>query len=626
MRRIRSYASIRTKVILIVAGTLILAIAVIAFFVRGLVSESIINNKRTTVEILTSSFVHDVKFDFDSQGHENVKNTIAKYVTYYRIIRQISFYDAQSVNIADSDREMLGTETDDQDIIAAIKMAKPSLNMTYPDRSNLGIRSIAPILKGSTIVGAVVLDVSINDVQTTISAINSRIALILILTVLIASGLLFILLRGFILRRISTLTAVTHQVAAGNYDIRVEDTRGDELGELADSFNTMTSDLRRSKDEIDRHNKHLEEMVREATKQANNAYDNLKSAQSQLILNEKMASLGVLIAGIAHEINTPVATILNLSRNLKRKIDLLPAALEGFGNDHQAHNPRAVALLQEFIRSARLPCGPLSSKKGKAIEALLEQNGIEDSRRVGGVLKKLNFTDPERIAEAVDCFRNFAFLSVADSIGSIAQAMSISETSSQKITEIVRALKYYAYTDQAKVGKIQINESIETALVLLRNRLKNTMRVTTDLSEDLPTIQCTSEIHQVWTNLLNNAYDGIREMGPDCSGEICVRTERSGDRIVVTVEDNGVGIEDNKIEKIFDPFFTTKDIGKGTGLGLSIVSGIIKKHHGTVRVQSKRSRTVFEISLPIDLRVKKNTEQEAAQPTSEPTLSVDSTR
>jgi len=124
----------------------------------------------------------------------------------------------------------------------------------------------------------------------------------------------------------------------------------------------------------------------------------------------------------------------------------------------------------------------------------------------------------------------------------------------------------------------------------------------TDFAKDLPEIMCTSEIHQVWTNILNNACDAIEEMGSDYSGEISIISRRSDDSIVISISDNGIGIPEDKKDNIFDPFFTTKDIGKGTGLGLSIVSGIIKKQGGIIRVDSRRAHTMFEVVLPVKMQ------------------------
>ena len=190
-------------------------------------------------------------------------------------------------------------------------------------------------------------------------------------------------------------------------------------------------------------------------------------------------------------------------------------------------------------------------------------------------------------------------MACAESISSIAQAANISETSSQKIGEIVRALKYYAYSDKDRIDRIRINESIQTALVLLRNQLKHTVKVVMNCDAALPPITCSSDIHQVWTNLLTNAVDAMQQRNEGPEGCIDIETRAEEDHIRVSVADNGVGIPQEIMGKIFDPFFTTKDIGMGTGLGLCIVAGIVKRHGGTIGVESRPGSTVFTVRLPM---------------------------
>lgn len=599
MRRFLSGCSIRAKLILIVAGTLIVAIAAVALQIRGLVYGNIVSQKLTTVDILTASLVHDIKYGFHPDKTEVVPVIIAKYLTYYRIIQRIAFYSPQLHDIADSITDRIGQTTTDAAIVAAVTTATPSVSITQSDWKSLGIRSIAPVLQGSRIVGAVVIDVSIQDIQTTLSEIDRRIVTILIITVLVASAILFAILRGSILARLSRLMNVTQQLAAGNYDIEVGDHRKDEIGALGQSFDRMTNDLRRSKGENENYNKHLEEMVREQTSALQRAYEDLKNTQGQLVLNEKMASLGVLIAGIAHEINTPIGAIHNIARNLNSKVQSLPKALDDFRSCPDIG--RFPAFLEELIAAPSYCDQRYSFTEIRAVENILREHGVDRVRETASVLAKLKFGSPEKVKEYIDCIRNPVLIQLAESFASITQAARISETSSQKIAEIVRALKYYAYTDKGQFEKIQINESIQTALILLRNRLKHTTSIVTRLAPDLPLVHCTNEVHQVWTNLLTNACDAIEAMGEDYRGEIRITTHARGEQIVVTIADNGDGLAEDNLNKIFDPFFTTKAIGKGTGLGLSIVSGIVKKHRGAIHVTSRRAPTVFEVTLPLSL-------------------------
>jgi signal transduction histidine kinase len=591
--------SIRTKLILIVAGTLFVAIISSAWMIRGLVYQNIVDQKMTTVDILTQSLLNDIKYGTESLDPNSVRRVIAKYMTYYRVMERISVYDDHLIDIADSSPERKGQITQDSDIIAAVNEAKPTLKIIQRGWQGLRLRSIAPILQGSKIVGAAVSDISIEDIQTTIGNIEKEVLSILLVTVLAASGMLAVLLQGSVLKRLSRLMAVTHQIAAGDYTVQVVDSSTDEIGQLNQAFNMMASELSKSKQKIEDYNKELEERVREQTAALHKTYEDLKNAQSQLVLNEKMASLGLLIAGIAHEINTPVGAIQNVSSSLNTKILSLPRQLEALKQSASYGSDELIVFFEDLVRTACDNDRPVSYGEVQAVEGVLKREGMEDFRAVAGSLVKLRFVDTERIAKYKAFIKDPVAFSLARSLAAIAQVTKVCQTSSQKISEIVRALKYYAYTDKDKIERIQVNESIQTSLVLLRNRLKRNIVVSTDLDPELPKILCTSEIHQVWTNLLTNACDAIEEMEADYQGEISISTRKKEDGVLVTVADNGIGIPECNLDRIFDPFFTTKEIGKGTGLGLSIVSGIIKKHNGTTRVRSGEGRTVFEVVLPL---------------------------
>ncbi len=601
MKKYGLHFSIRFKMILIVAGLLFLSLVGSAYLIRSLVFQNILDQKITTAEILTESVVHDIKYVYQIKRSENIDQIIAKFISYYRIIRHISYYNSEFMNVADSVPENIGHGTSDNEVVAAVSHAKPSIRIASSDWNNIGIRSITPVIQGSKVMGAVEIEISIQDVHMTLSAIDRRVATILVVAVLSTSAALYFLLRIAILQRLNRLMDITHEVSAGNYNVQAEDKSEDEIGRLAIAFNKMARDLKKSNEEIENYNRHLEDRVSEATARLQMTYEDLKNTQTQLVLNEKMASLGLLIAGIAHEINTPIGAILNVTRNLDNKVVSLPAILRDFRKDDGHLIDNMVVCLDELYRISKVPVYSPSFKEIRAIETLLSDYGIENYKSLSATLARLNFTDTEKILMYIDCFKMPSFIALFESFGSIVQAANISESSSQKIAEIIRALKFYAYTDRDKVESVQINESIQTALILLRSRLKHGITLMTDFAEDLPEIMCTSEINQVWTNVLNNACDAIEEMGSNYNGEISINSRKSEDSIVITITDNGIGLPQDKKEKIFDPFFTTKDIGKGTGLGLSIVYGIIKKHGGTISVDSRGSHTQFEIVLPVKM-------------------------
>lgn len=582
-----------------VVGVLVIAIFAAALMIREFFYDQVISQKMTTANILTAAVVHDIKYDQDA-GRNTFETIIRKYITYYRIISALAYYNSDLVNTADANRANLGRSTDDPAIRAAVETAKPSLEILTLDDERLVIRSIAPVLRGSRIFGAVVMDLSIEDLELILRTIDQRVGGILLLTAVGAAIVLFVMLRSTILVRVSRLTEMTREIAAGNYSIKIADSIKDELGELARAFDQMTRDLKRSKEELDvYHSKRLEQKVQDATAQLTQAFKDLQNAQSQIVHNEKMASLGVLIAGIAHEINTPIGAITNVSRTLEAQIKVLPDLIFSLSDYADESLTQITHFLAEVVSNAGKLSKLPSFQSARKAETLLRKNGAPRVREVANTLASFNLLNEEVLQQHMSCLMEPRVVELARCVGNITQGASIAASSCTKIEEIIKALKYYAYTDKGKVELTDINESVTTALVLLRNKLKYSIQLETNWGEHIPPVSCTSEIHQVWTNILNNACDAVMEKGEQHEGRIAVSTRTTNDWVTVEIADNGVGISESLMNNIFDPFFTTKGIGKGTGLGLSIVSGIVKKHNGTIQVDCGHGVTTFKISLPL---------------------------
>jgi signal transduction histidine kinase len=178
--------------------------------------------------------------------------------------------------------------------------------------------------------------------------------------------------------------------------------------------------------------------------------------------------------------------------------------------------------------------------------------------------------------------------------------------SAEAISEIVKAVKTYSYLDQAPIQEVDVEESLENTLVILRPKIKPDISIVRDYADDVPCIEAYgSELNQVWTNIIDNALDAVRGQG-----ELVLRTyAKDDDFIVVEITDNGPGIPPEIQPRIFEPFFTTKAPGVGTGLGLHIAYNIVvHKHHGQLQVASKPGETRFRVTLPIRL-AKGNTAQ-----------------
>jgi len=168
------------------------------------------------------------------------------------------------------------------------------------------------------------------------------------------------------------------------------------------------------------------------------------------------------------------------------------------------------------------------------------------------------------------------------------------QQASQRISQIVQAMKSYTYLDQARLLEVDIHEGLESTLVIMQHKLKRGVTVHREYSPDLPRIEAyASELNQVWTNIIDNAIDAM-----DGKGEIILRTSYREPWVWVEIIDNGPGIPGEVLSKIFSPFFTTKAVGKGTGLGLNTSYNIIHKHGGDIKVASQPGETRFEVRLP----------------------------
>ena len=294
-------------------------------------------------------------------------------------------------------------------------------------------------------------------------------------------------------------------------------------------------------------NAELERRVIERTHELSEALTQLKESEAQLIQTEKMSSLGQMVAGVVHEINTPLAYVKNSLGSVTGK-------------------------LPELVR--------LAAESEKLLDLL--RSGTADPHQLG---QQFALTE-----QLITQFRQHQVMEelqalVTDGLHGIAQ-----------ISELVLNLKNFSRLDRSKVSSFNLNEGLENTLLLARHALKNyTVKKSFG---DIPPVTCSpSQINQVFLNLINNAAQAI-EAG---RGVITLITRRyDADHVAVEVQDNGKGIPPEVLPKIFDPFFTTKDVGKGTGLGLSIAYKIIEQHGGTISVDSAVGvGTKFTVVLPL---------------------------
>lgn len=325
-----------------------------------------------------------------------------------------------------------------------------------------------------------------------------------------------------------------------------------------------------------------------------------RQTESRLRQSERMAQLGTLTAGLAHEMNNPAAAIRRGSSQLQAAVDAYAQAvshLESAGLDGASKGR-----IGTLLRAAAQPAPPIGSlelaDREAELEAALTRAGIADPWRIAGDLAAGGLT----VAEVDEIQAGFGEASGAV-FAAVAAARHVHalirevEEGAVRLSAIVGALKSYSYLDQAPVQHVDVRKGLTDTLLILRHKLAG-IDVRIELDE-VPEIEAFgSELNQVWTNLIDNAADAIAESGrPD--GMMVLRAFARNDAVVVEVEDNGVGIPGDDQKRIFDPFFTTKPPGSGTGLGLDIsYAVVVHKHRGELTVDSEPGRTVFRVSLP----------------------------
>lgn len=266
----------------------------------------------------------------------------------------------------------------------------------------------------------------------------------------------------------------------------------------------------------------------------------LKNTQSELVQNSKMASLGQLSAGIAHEINNPIAYVHN-------NIDLIKDFLDRYSKFHSQ-------LKQLFMEGS--------------------ENKIKE------------------LVSLKDCFETLKL----DKMGEFLEPLcNDSLEGLLRVKEIVQGLRYFSHGDSTEKTKVRLNECLDVAIKITQAQIKNRIEITNKFTDQIEVMGYTGPLIQVFTNLIINASQAIKD-----KGSIEVDYKVVDNRVSVFIKDTGEGIPEHMLDKIFDPFFTTKAVGKGTGLGLSISYRIIENHSGKISVESKVGEgTIFRVDLPV---------------------------
>ena len=365
---------------------------------------------------------------------------------------------------------------------------------------------------------------------------------------LIISTLILISFNRWVDEPLKMLQKATYEVSKGNYNVDVRIIRPLEFEQFAEIFNRMINELKQKEMEISDYSYGLEEMVSARTDELADSINKLKQTQKRLIQQEKMASIGQLAAGVAHEINNPTGFVFSNLQTLEEYTNIFCTILE---------------MKDRLLSECNNYFTPGQKKLYDEIEDYASKENLP------GILSDL----PSLLKD--------------------------SKAGTYRISEIVKSLQSFARDDMGELIYDDINEAIESALKIVWNRIKYKCEVVKNLGE-LPRVPCSkNQLEQVFMNLLVNAGDAVYE-----KGIITIESMLAGDEVLIRISDNGTGISEEVQKSLFEPFFTTKEVGKGTGLGLPISRFIVENHHGSIEVESQLGiGTTFTVRLPLKVEV-----------------------
>jgi signal transduction histidine kinase len=328
--------------------------------------------------------------------------------------------------------------------------------------------------------------------------------------------------------------------------------------------------------------------------------DRIREATRVEQQRDRLAALGKLSAGLAHELNNPASAAKRAAVQLRDTLKRIRDASHELGaRELTAVQKSEIEKLEaSLVQKDEPPLDALSASiLEEEIDSLLRSRGQNDLSQLSADLAQRGARPEalESLFATLDAETARAALARIAASLEVANLLNAIEGSTARISDLVRAIKEYTFMDQAPAQNVDVVKTLETTLTILNHKLKRGVAVMRDYPR-IPLLVNSfgSELNQVWTNIMDNAIDAMNG-----KGELRLRAYRQDDSVVVEIGDNGPGIPPGILPRIFEPFFTTKGVGEGTGLGLDMVQRIVRKHGGSVQVNSKPGETLFQVWMPL---------------------------